>query len=981
MDINKKTPEKKRIKNLVSDELFLLELKNKLDTIKYKDPFKKVYEGLISKRIKNYIAHIFNTNLEEDFKYKFPPTSFEEVVEYSTDKIPVFFRKQKEALTYLFENNYYEDIRFNDIVINDENIKKYNPHLYDSFHYNDYIVSSTIVPKFPRDLIIFGINYETRRHYTSMDFYFDPTFLIDMFIISFYLNSFNGKYIIFNSLESGSLFENYHFHIFESEISEMQVKFRNDIDPDEEFKMEDVCQKVYGKIDNAFGDGYVINLSHPKFYDILYNLPELLYDLRLSDDKQYKYASQVFIFEQDDKQYLFLTFRKVPINVIKLVNGKIIQDYWDALYGTLAKKKNVVYLPIGIINYNSKNKVNPDVDLINLLQDEDLLRDMKSAYHHHPDLEKKLLLAISKKSSNVKNSIVNKPFETPLDVCINLKNDLIKNKVNNYSCSKLPILYNFGERNILGQNVENGLMLIDGAYFYYIKTNSILENELVNKQILNEEKDLKEIILTNYTAIKNVAGNYFLYNPVRTYLIDYIGFLKRDSNLINSFIVMIVYKFIQLHKKGIRLENLDINKFYLVENNLKVIDYVFNDTVIVSIGKEHNANCKYKILHNGLEVFFPFEVKKEVYDVRTLLYDIKTIINQLQENGITNSLLDDINSTNNLDTIIYKFAFGIDYFECKSQNREVFNRIKEYVFYGNDDNIWNKIVERLKSTPNLDEIKYLKIETDDFFISSINGTDTNLYALNELKYKIYNQPTYFLRVLDNKIDLSNRLYTNYFDLYANWNSNSRVYYYKANKPIKLIELKLEFESYYDIINTIFGLTKEQLERFKKEVTQKYYLQEMINFGLSIKYPDLAGYKMNGNYDEYIFFRKSEYLSLYTIAKLNKNYFELFYDYNTYIDNMKNLVFEEYDKVSNKNFNKYYVWLTQKIIKDYNINKTFLEKDSILNKNYDFYTLPRLDSKVVFFDELERIEGNNEYYKAKYEKYKNRYLKLKKLMLN
>jgi hypothetical protein len=291
----------------------------------------------------------------------------------------------------------------------------------------------------------------------------------------------------------------------------------------------------------------------------------------------------------------------------------------------------------------------------------------------------------------------------------------------------------------------------------------------------------------------------------------------------------------------------------------------------------------------------------------------------------------------------------------------------------------NKIVERLKSTPNLDEIKYpIIIETDDFFISGVNGTDTNLYALNELKYKIYNQPTYFLRVLDNKIDLSNRLYTNYFDLYANWNSNSRVYYYKANKPIKLIELKLE--SYYGIINTIFGLTKEQLERFKKEVTQKYYLQEMINFGLSIKYPDLAGYKMNGN-DEYIFFRKSEYLSLYTIAKLNKNYFELFYDYNTYIDNMKNLVFEEYDKVSNKNFNKYYVWLTQKIIKDYNINKTFLEKDSILNKNYDFYTLPRLDSKVVFFDELERIEGNNEYYKAKYEKYKNRYLKLKKLMQN
>ena len=1007
-------------KSLIVDHVLLNAIKNKMETKNYKDPFKRFYENMRTKEMSKYIVSITDSNEMSNFNYSFSGKEYEEEKRYSTDKIPVFFRKQKEALTYLFDNDYYKEIKFNNIALNDSNLQNFNPHVFDSFHYNDYIVSSTVSPLFPKDLIMFAINYKSRKYYTCMDFYFDPTFIIDMYIISVYLNLEGPKYVVFNSMETGSLFETYHFHILQSEVPDFGIEFKKST---ESFKKDDVYKKIDLKPDSPFAVGYLINLSNLRSYNILYNLPSLLYELRLENKD--KYFGQVFFFKQNNIDLLFINFRKVPLEYLTLDENKVLPpQYWTSLYESVNKLYNIVYLPIGLVNYKSKDMSTAEQSIDELLKKPEVIAEMKKPYYHHPKFESKLMEYIRKPSSTIMNSKVPSSFGKSLEYCINLKNDLINNGSNNLDCYKLPILYNLVKRTILENNdTESGLMLIDGAYFYFIITNPTLETKLLNSQELSDKHDLKEIILTNYTSIKNLTATYYLYNPVRTYLLDYITSVAKDNlklnpSIINSFIVMIVYKLMQLQKKGIRLTNLNINSFYLVENNLKVIDYAFNDTVIVSIAKEENPSCHYKIYHEGLEVFFPFDIKKEIYDTTVMLSDLKNIINQIhyfcKENGINNLLLNDINSTfdrtdYNLDTIIYKFTFGIDYFTCKAPNWEAFERIQNYVFDGNNNDLWNNIVKRLRSTPDLNSTKYPKIEitTDDFFLSGITmgeGNDIDPYVLNELKYNIYNQPTYFFRVKNNKINEQDKFYSDYFRIlfrtYAKWNSTSRVYFYKAKKPIKLINFefkgltetdKTEFmknkrKEYYIILGQIFGLTPNQLTRLKKEVVKKYHLQEMLNFGLSIKYPDLAGYKMNGYYDEYIFFRKAEYLSCYSIATVNKTYFELFYDYDSYTDKIKNVKYEDYDKFNSSsdddsaptNTPKYYIWLTEEVIKDYNDKKSKLDSKSILKNNkYDFYSLPKQDSKVIYFEQLELKYGDEDYYKAKYGKYKTKYERLKR----
>jgi len=1006
-------------KSLVVDDLLLQAIKRKMDSINYKDPFKRFYEPMGTKEVSNYIVSITDVNEGSNFKYDFEAKEYEEEKRYSTSELPVFFRKQKEALTYLFDTDYYKQIKFNNIVLNNENIKKFNPHVFDSFHYNDYIVSSTVSPLFPKDLIMFGINFKTKKYYTCIDFYFDPTFLIDMFTISHFLNLENPNYVVFNSMETGSLFETYHFHILESKVPDFDVYFSDRISKDQPMRADDVFKKIEPSDGSPFAVGYLINLSHPKFYDILYNLPAFLYELRVENPD--KYFAQVFFFKQNEKDLLFINFRKVPLEHIRLEENKALPpQFWTSLYESVTAKYNVVYLPIGLVNYKSKDMSKAESDVDTLLKNPEAIANIKKPYYLHPKFETKIMEYINKPSSTLRNSKIPKSFGTGLDYCINLKNDIINRGTNDMDCYKLPILYNLGKRNILGNdNTENGLMLIDGTYFHFIVTNPTLETKLDQVQQINEDKDLKDVILTNYTSIKNLTAKYYLYNPVRTYLLDFIRYLAKDKliknpSIINSFIVMIVYKLIQLQKKGVRLTNLDINKFYLVENNLKVIDYIFNDTVVVSLAKEENEKCQYKIYHEGLEVFLPFEIKKENYDIGTLLGDMKNIINQLhhycKENGINNLLLNDINSTfdrtdYNLDTIIYKFTFGIDYFTCKGPNWEAFDRIKTYVFDNNGNDLWNNIVRRLKSTPDLDSAKYPKIEikTDDFFMSGITmmpskmkvGEKMDPYLMNELKYNVYNQPTYFFRIKNNTIDMTDRFFSDYFDLlfrlYADWNSTSRVYYYKAKKPLKLLNFEFEgleksgsgsfyknkMTAYYNILKTIYGLREDQVDKMKSEVVDKYHLQEMINFGLSIKYPDLAGYRMNGFYDEFIFLKKTDFLSCYAIAKVNETNFELFYDYDSFTDAAKNTKFKRFDT---EGYQNYYVWLSNEVIKDYEErhSDTKLDANSILRNNkYDFYTLPKQDPRVINFDELELKYGTSDYYKQKYDKYKAKYEKLKR----
>ena len=989
-------------KSLIIDNIIGNEVLRKLANIEYKDPFQLFYNNRKTNLINNYAVSVSDINQEKSFKIRPFDYKFEKEELFSTSQIPVFFRKIKEAIVYLFSDFYYDEINFNNIKLKDENMKNFNPHLFDSFYYNDYLISSTITPLFPKDLIIYGINYKTKRTYSSLDFYFDPTFLINMYKLLLFINKRIPNYILFNAIENGSLYETFHFHVIESFTPLLNILTYPDLLI---FNDDNFFKKITTDDNVPYANGYLFNLSDPKFYNILFNLPALLYDLRYHAPTNMKYTSEIYLFTDfmnDEKNYMYLVFRRVPVSEIKLVDERLPKNYWNFLYGKSNENHHIRYLPIGLVNYKTENINLGEQEITEKLNDITITREMKIPYVHHPDFEVKLEKHMKTSIKNLSNSMSKEEptmdeLRAQKDMVCNLNNTFVLQykEAELIGCDKLPIVYNFKDATILGtSNIKNGLMLIDGTYFYYIKNPNDrskynFTQKLLDKDDINHQEDAKDIFLTLYTILNVINEEYLLYTHVRTYFTEYIrnlekDKLRRDSSIINSFIIMIVYKMIKLQKKGIRLTNLDINNFYLVENNIKVIDYQFNDKIIVSIAKEYTEKCNFKLFHEGFDVYFPFDFVKQNYSVDIMLRDLKNIINQLhhlcQENGINNILLNDMNTTfdraYNLDTIIYKFSFGIDYHTCKFPNYESMELIKKYMFYGNNDNLYSNIVDKLKSSRDIDFAKYpiITLDTPDFFISGTNSDEgIDPYLANELKYRINNQPTYFYRIKNNDMDSINDQYFNYLlEVYARSNSTSRVYFYKAHKPVKIINMLLGdwnceeyyklsrddtfkyFEAkaniYFEIITTIYDMTEEQTRIFKEEILDGFHidrsafhiLQDIMNFSLRIKYPDIAGYFNNGIFhDQYIFFKKEE-LFCYAIAKLNRRashiLFEIFYDYNTYYESVKNIKSIEY--YYNINEESYYKLCEFMILN--NNNKS-------VKDNIDFYNLPRTDISTLFFE--------------------------------
>jgi hypothetical protein len=109
--------------------------------------------------------------------------------------------------------------------------------------------------------------------------------------------------------------------------------------------------------------------------------------------------------------------------------------------------------------------------------------------------------------------------------------------------------------------------------------------------------------------------------------------LFQKPEFIHTVIVIIIYKFIQLYNKKIRLINWDLNYVYVCDNNLELNDYYFTNELIVSILKAENTSCsKIKVFHYGNDFCFPFtDYTIDTYSETELIHDIKTFINQLYE--------------------------------------------------------------------------------------------------------------------------------------------------------------------------------------------------------------------------------------------------------------------------------------------------------------------------------------------------------------
>jgi hypothetical protein len=185
-------------------------------------------------------------------------------------------------------------------------------------------------------------------------------------------------------------------------------------------------------------------------------------------------------------------------------------------------------------------------------------------------------------------------------------------------------------------------------------------------------------------------------------------------------------------------------------------------------------------------------------------------------------------------------------------------------------------------------------------------------------------------------------------LLGDWNYED---FYKLSNDDILKYYEDRAKIYFEIITTIYDMTEDKKRIFKEEILDGFHgdklafhiLQDIMNFSLIIKYPDIAGYFNNGVFhDQYVFFKKEE-LFCYSIAKLNRtasyhNFFEIFYDYNTYYESVKNIKDTEY--YFNINIESYYKLCEFMILN--NNNKS-------VKDNIDFYNLPRTDINTLFFE--------------------------------
>jgi len=841
------------------------------------------------------------------------------------------------------------------------------------------------------------------------------------------LTNINSEYIVFNSLEVGSLPEIYHFHIGKNVIS-------NEIDkllPDENqlySKINKSSQLVEHQVEHPFVDSYIFNLNFKRI--LMDILPIFLYKLRKGSDNN-KYTSQLFFFKKNNKEYLMISFRRVALNKIQLISNKLSDDYYDELFGK-SNLHGIIYIPLGIINYKTKtNKSNTDIitDITSKLNDLNIINEFKLKFHHHPDFDK--LLQETLTNMNEQNMI--SELESKNDYCFNLKNNnlLEDSKI---KCNILPILYKLAPLNIIGTELENGRLLVENSAYYYIKVDIASDTVITyfNTYVTFDN----EAMLTLYKKIFNESNNcnYYLFNPVKT-TVDVFCELDKEKfrnnpELIHSIIVILIYKFIILHKNNIRCKNISLKNIFVVDNNIILKDYYFNDNIIVSISKNYNVNCKFKVFHQGNDYFFSFGLIKETYSELELISDIKTFIvefhNLIGSYNIQNLLLTDIYTLLNqtiisgsrIQDIVNKFKFMTDIFTCKSSKYKIFETLKKIGYLDDlispdEYNYYNFIKQKLDIDGNfLSQYKIISAPVE-YFISGISDYKalSNEYLMLELKPFTYINPIW----LNSVNNITDNYLQNFFSPngYFRWNSTSRFLLYKStankakiiefnrtdlksygNKHIRLPstinkgDVANDINFYKNIINRLYVFNETQknaLEVIYNSITKKFDVltlqQDLLNFGIGIKYPNIDGYKIYIDADfnqEYVFINPQKSITCICIAKLYKSYFKVFFDYKSYLNDINLIDFEDYYDKYNSNEKKIILIDTVKSIiktsKEYKYNLA----DNLAD-NLTFYNRPQINPIVINIDDTNKYPMLGGDY-LKYLKYKHKYLQLKKLLI-
>jgi hypothetical protein len=165
------------------------------------------------------------------------------------------------------------------------------------------------------------------------------------------------------------------------------------------------------------------------------------------------------------------------------------------------------------------------------------------------------------------------------------------------------------------------------------------------------------------------------------------------------------------------------------------------------------------------------------------------------------------------------------------------------------------------------------------------------------------------------------------------------------------------------------------------------LQELLNFGLGVKYPDIVdGYSIYINGDvntEYVFINPQKSLSCECIGKLYKSYFKIFFDYKSYLDDFTRLDgFEDYSDIFSFDDKKKILIFTIFYIISIKNKDIFIKYDT--KDDITFYNRHKQKSLIIDFQNIipEKFIGDRPYLNSndrflnKYLKYKTKYIKLK-----
>jgi hypothetical protein len=327
-----------------------------------------------------------------------------------------------------------------------------------------------------------------------------------------------------------------------------------------------------------------------------------------------------------------------------------------------------------------------------------------------------------------------------------------------------------------------------------------------------------------------------------------------------------------------------------------------------------------------------------------------------------------------------------DVYTCKYPKYETLTLINETFFnLPNIDQVYSKISERLVNGPDYFNTYKTVIGEDQYFISGINLIYSDLETftnyknqfIKELMPNIHINPTWFNHY---KLLTNNYLYLLFMN-YMRWNTTSRLLVYKTTKKTIIFDFERQYwknRKYlsnpdsdklflFDQIKDLYNMSDEEIKKMeetviyadKMEIKKIEILQDLLNFGIGIKYPEIAGYTIYMKIDEnkeYVLINPTKDLLCCCIAKLHSSYFEIFYDYQTYLENFNYTDFREYCVSTN-------------IIDHYNIIINLVSEICKQTFIGDFYTNPKLKTKIFRF-------SFSDEYKKKYIKYKMKYIQLK-----